>query len=117
MQMWLLITAAFDIYSLSPRQPTWPFVSKRVLLKAFLKTEFTPDFWKRLHSEDPVLINRTLKTLMPFTKMRLCECGFTALLSIKNNYRNLLSTERFWTILIQPDIAEISKSYQAHPSN
>ena len=49
-----------------------------------------PDFWIGLSSEFLALAIRTVKLLMPFATMYLCESGFSALTSMKNKYRQKL---------------------------
>ena len=78
------------------------------------------DFWIGLRSEYPALANRAVKTLMPFATMCPCESGFSALTSMKTKYRHRLCVEndlRLRLSPIQPNIAELCASFQAHPSH
>ncbi|KAI7789743.1 putative zinc finger BED domain-containing protein 5-like [Triplophysa rosa] len=78
------------------------------------------DFWIALHAEYPALADRALKTLLPFSTTYLCESGFSALAHRKNKYRHRLCIEndlRLRLSPIQPNITELCKSFQAHPSH
>lgn len=78
------------------------------------------DFWIGLRSDYPALANRAVKTLMPFATTYLCESGFSALTSMKTKYRHRLRVEndlRLRLSPIQPNIAELCVSFQAHPSH
>ena len=89
-----------------------------------LKMEFNqkplPDFWIGLRTEQPVLAKRAVKTLMPFATTYLCESGFSALTSMKTKWRARLCVEndlRLGLSEIQPNIANLCASCQAHPSH
>ena len=89
-----------------------------------LKMEFDQkplsDFWIGLYTEHPMLAKRAVKTLMPFATRYMCECGFSALTSMKTKYRARLSVEndlRLRLSQIQPDIADLCASSHAHPSH
>lgn len=89
-----------------------------------LKMEFNQkslsDFWIGLCTEHPVLAKRAVKTLMPFATTYMCESGFSALTSMKTKYRARLSVEndlRLRLSQIEPDIAGLCASSQAHPSH
>ena len=89
-----------------------------------VKIEFNqkplPDFWIGRRSEFLVLAKRTVKTLMLFANTYLCESGFSALTSMKTKNRHRLCVEndiRLRLSPIEPNIAELCASFQAHPSN
>lgn len=89
-----------------------------------LKMEFNHydvgEFWARRSSEYPSLTKRALKFLLPFSTTYLCENGFSAMLSIKNIFRNKLNLEpdlRLKLSNTEPDIKKLYKNIQAHPSH
>ena len=89
-------------------------------VKIELNQKPLPDFWIGLSSECPALANRAVKTLMPLATTCLCESGFSALTSMKTKYRHRLCVEidlRLRLSPIQPNIAELCASFQAHPSH
>ena len=76
-----------------------------------------PDFWIGLRS---AVASRAVKTLMSFATKYLCESGFSAITSMKSKYRHRLCVEndlRLRLSPIQPNIAELCASFQAHPSH
>jgi hypothetical protein len=61
-----------------------------------------PDFWIGLSSEFLALAIRTVKLLMPFATMYLCESGFSAITSRKTKYRHRLCVENYLRLRLSP---------------
>ncbi|XP_072389339.1 zinc finger BED domain-containing protein 5-like [Diabrotica undecimpunctata] len=62
-----------------------------------LQVEFNKEelceFWLKVKNEYPSLSKKALLFLIPFTTTYLCESGFSAMLIIKNKYRNKLNID------------------------
>lgn len=81
---------------------------------------FLEDFWIGLCTEYPALAKCAVKTLKPFVITYLCESGFSVLTSMTTKYRHRLCVEddiRLRLSPIQPDIAKLCASSQAHKSH
>nr|XP_033506785.1 zinc finger BED domain-containing protein 5-like [Epinephelus lanceolatus] len=50
-------------------------------------------FWLSVETEFPHLTKKAVKVFIPFTSTYLCECGFSALTTIKSKYRSRLRVE------------------------
>jgi hypothetical protein len=73
------------------------------------------DFWILVKEEYPVLSEKALNYLIPFTTTYLCESGFSTLLSIKTKYRNRMDVSHFLRVsltITEPMIEEIINSMQ-----
>ena len=79
------------------------------------------EFWIYIKPEYPQLAKRALTILLQFSTSYLCEFGFSALTSIKNNKRERLQTieEEMRVCLsnIRPRIKNICASHQAQISH
>lgn len=89
-----------------------------------LKLEFKQcdlgEFWARRNFDYPSLAKHALKYLIPFSTTYLCENGFSAMLYIKNVYRNKLNVEpdlRLYLSNTEPDINKLCGNTQAQPSH
>ena len=64
---------------------------------SFVKDEFyicnLETFWVKMQCCSPRLGIRALNILVPFSSTYLCECSFSALLTIKSKARNRLDVE------------------------
>lgn len=77
-------------------------------------------FWIAVEKEYPVLSSMAVQYLLPFTTTYLCEKGFSSLTVLKTKFRNRLDVEddlRLYLSKLTPDIQEICKGKQAHPSH
>jgi hypothetical protein len=78
-------------------------------------------FWLSVKTEFPHLSKKAMQVLLPFTSTYLCECGFSALTTIKNKYRSRLRVEddlRLFLSTVQPRISRLCASKtQTHCSH
>ena len=59
-------------------------------LEVDYQNEELTTFWAKLENEYPILSQRALNVLVPFTTTYCCEAGFSALVCIKTKVRNQL---------------------------
>lgn len=64
-----------------------------------LKLQFSRNnviqFWLSSQQTFPILSAEAIKTLLPFSSSYICEVGFSAMVGIKNKYRNKLNISNF----------------------
>ncbi|KAK9694542.1 hypothetical protein QE152_g33471 [Popillia japonica] len=78
------------------------------------------EFWIGVRQEYKELSGNALKFLLGFSTTYLCERGFTSLTYLKNKYRNKLNVEddlRLYLTKLEPNIDQLCKEKQAHPSD
>ena len=91
-------------------------------------TELTNDFFakdefhycKLEEFSNPRIGIQALNILVPFSSTYLCECGFSALLTIKSKARNRLHVQsdiRYALSTILPDVEKLVAKKQGHPSH
>lgn len=89
-------------------------------LEYAFKTETLRTFWTKIYKEKEVVGLQALKVLLPFPTTYLCETGFSALVAVKNKYRNRLSPEhdlRCCLSTIKPRFEELSRKLQTQHSH
>ena len=105
-----------------------PFIHKVEDVPEAIQEEFTEltndsfakdEFWVKMQHCYPRISIQALNILVPFLSTYLCECGFSALLTIKSEARNRLHVQSdiccaLFTIL--PDIKKLVAKKQGHPS-
>lgn len=86
-----------------------------------LKMEFAKyelsEFWLKVKNEYPTLSKKALLFLIPFSTTYLCESGFSAMLEVKNKYRNRLNVDpnlRMKLTTIKPNISSLVATMQTH---
>ena len=91
---------------------------------SFAKNEFhsckLEEFWVKMQRCYPRIGIRALNILVPFSSTYLCECGFSALLTIKSKARNRLHVQsdiRCALSTTLPDIEKLVAKKQGHPSH
>ncbi|XP_072395319.1 zinc finger BED domain-containing protein 5-like [Diabrotica undecimpunctata] len=89
-----------------------------------LQVEFNKEelceFWLKVKNGYPSLSRKALLFLIPFTTTYLCESGFSAMLIIKNKYRNKLNIDtnlRLKLSTTEPDISSLVSNMQHHFSH
>lgn len=85
----------------------------------FAKMELS-EFWLTLKNEYPTLSKKALLFLIPFSTTYLCETGFSAMLEVKNKYRNRLNVDpnlRMKLTTIEPNIPSLIATMQTHHSH
>ena len=89
-----------------------------------LKTDFAGvdigNFWAGLQNEYPILSKRALNFLIQFPPTYYCEVGFSAMVSIKTKYRNMLQIDddmRCCLSCTQPRFAHLVAKKQYQPSH
>ncbi|CAH1109820.1 unnamed protein product [Psylliodes chrysocephalus] len=79
------------------------------------------DFWVFVKDSYPELSNKALNFLIPFSTTYLCETSFSALMYIKNKYRNSLKNieqeVRLKLSKIKPNIDKLVREMQAQGSH
>lgn len=78
------------------------------------------DFWVSVGKEYKELSNIAVKILIGFSTTYLCERGFSSLTYLKNKFRSKLNVEddlRLYLTKLEPNIEELCKRKQAHPSH
>ena len=78
------------------------------------------EFWVKMQHCYPRIGIPALNILVPFSSTYLCECGFSALLTIKSKARNRLHVEsdiRCALSTTLPDIEQLVVKKQGHPSH
>ena len=90
----------------------------------FAKDEFhsckLEEFWVKMQHCYPRIGIQALNILVPFSLTYLCECGFSALLTIKSKARNRLHVQsdiRCALSTTLPDIEKLVAKKQSHPSH
>ncbi|KAL4130817.1 hypothetical protein QTP88_008198 [Uroleucon formosanum] len=77
-------------------------------------------FWFHVQKDYPVLSSKALKVLIPFPTTYLCEKAFSALVYVKNKFRNRLenvvSELRLKLSNIDPNIEKLMPEMEYHPS-
>ena len=91
---------------------------------SFAKDEFhycqLEEFWVKMQHCYPRMDIQALNILVPFSSTYLCECGFSALLTIKSKARNRLYVQsdiRCALSTTLPDIEQLVSKKQGHPSH
>ena len=91
---------------------------------SFAKDEFhscnLEEFWVKMQHCYPRIGIQALNILVPFSSTYLCECGFSALLTIKSKARNRLHVQsdiRCALSTTLPDIEKLVAKKQGHPSH
>ena len=77
-------------------------------------------FWAGLQNEYPILSKRALNFLIQFPSTYYCEVGFSAMVSIKTKYRNMLQIDddmRCCLSCTQPRFAHLVAKKQYQPSH
>lgn len=77
------------------------------------------DFWIDVGKEHKELSSTAFKFFVGFSTTYLCEKGFSSLNYLKSKYRNKLNIEddlRLYLTKLEPDIDQLCKEKQAHPS-
>ncbi|XP_059366129.1 zinc finger BED domain-containing protein 5-like [Carassius carassius] len=83
------------------------------------KSKTLAAFWIGVEKDFPLLGKRALATLLPFATSYLCEIGFSAVASIKTEYRSKLDIENELRVAVsqlQPRFEKICSMKQAHTS-
>ena len=78
------------------------------------------EFWVKMQHCYPRIGIQDLNFLVPFSSTYLCECGFSALLTIKSKARNRLHVQsdiRCALSTTLPDIEKLVAKKQGHPSH
>lgn len=78
------------------------------------------NFWIAMLPEYPVLANRALRQLLPFTTTYRCEAGFSSLLVAKTKQRNRLCVENDLRCALSntsPRITDLVAKMQSQPSH
>ena len=78
------------------------------------------NFWAGLQNEYPILSKRALNFLIQFPSIYYFEVGFSAMVSIKTKYRNMLEIDddmRYFFSYSQPRFARLIAKNQYQPSH
>ena len=91
-------------------------------LKMNFNTRKLIEFWVSLRTPYPIISTEALRVLLPFVTSYNCEAGFSAMVGIKNKYRNKLQLSNSLRLKlsdIEVDLKSIIERYkkQAHPSH
>ena len=91
---------------------------------SFAKDEFhsckLEEFWVKMQHCYPRIGIQALNILVPFSSTYLCECGFSALLTIKSEARNRLHVQSDIRCSLSTTLSDIEKlvaKKQGHPSH
>ena len=92
---------------------------------SFAKDEFysckLEEFWVKMQHCYPRIGIQALNILVPFSSTYLCECGFSALLTVKSEARNRLHVQSdircALIIYYFTDIEKLVAKKQGHPSH
>ena len=91
---------------------------------SFAKDEFhsckLKEFWVKMQHCYPRIRIQALNILVPFSSTYLCECGYSALLTIKSKARNRLHVQsdiRCALSTTLPDIEKLVAKKQGYPSH
>lgn len=122
---WIRDPFSFDTFKTSSNLST--FQKEQLIelscdptLKKLYSSATLLDFWVSVKNEYPEISNNAVKVLIGFSTTYLCERGFSSLTYLKNKYRNKLNVEddmRLYLTKFQPNIEELCKMKQAHPSH
>jgi zinc finger BED domain-containing protein 5/7/8/9 len=89
-----------------------------------LKAKFTSmelaKFWISIKDEYPLLSEKALRVLIPFSTSYLCKAGFSAISMIKSKYRTKINVEKEIRVAVSrliPKFEKIYSDFQAHPSH
>ncbi|KAL4153497.1 hypothetical protein QTP88_001330 [Uroleucon formosanum] len=89
-----------------------------------LKSKFTnmelTKFWISIKNEYPLVCEKALRVLIPFSTSYLCEAGFSAVAVIKSKYRSKINVEKEMRVAVSsliPRFEKICSDVQAHPSH
>jgi len=77
-------------------------------------------FWIQASHKYPELSQKAVKIILPFATSYLCECGFSALVTIKTKYRSRLEVEdelRLSLSSITPRLDKLCSNVQAQGSH
>ena len=91
-------------------------------LKMNFNTRKLIEFWVSLRTPYQIISTEALRVLLPFVTSYNCEAGFSAMVGIKNKYRNKLQLSNSLRLKlsdIEVDVKSIIERYkkQAHPSH
>ena len=78
------------------------------------------EFWMARRTEYPLIADKAVKFLLPFSTTYLCESGFSSMVYIKNKFRNKLNIEpdlRLKLSQINPEIEKLRMHGQVHSSH
>ncbi|XP_013793863.1 protein FAM200A-like [Limulus polyphemus] len=97
-------------------------LSEDASLKMNFNSRKLIQFWVSVRKPYPILSTEALKVLLPFSSSYHCEVGFSAMVGIKNKFRNKLQLSnslRLKLTHIDVDVNAIldSNKKQAHPSH
>ena len=91
---------------------------------SFAKDEFhsckLEEFWVKMQHCNPRIGIQALNILVPFSSTYLCECGFSALPTIKSKARTRLHVQSDICCTLSttlPDIEKLVAKKQGHPSH
>ncbi|XP_025407116.1 zinc finger BED domain-containing protein 5-like [Sipha flava] len=89
-----------------------------------LKSKFTnmelTKFWISIKNEYPLVCEKALRVLIPFSTSYLCEAGFSAVAVIKSKYRSKINVEKEMRVAVSsliPRFEKICSDVQAHSSH
>jgi hypothetical protein len=95
-------------------------ISANCALKLQFKENSLANFWLHVRTDYPELSYKALKVLIPFLTTYLCEKAFSALMYLKNKYRdrlrNVESDLRIKLSEIKPNIEKLVTEMQHQPS-
>ncbi|XP_025420883.1 zinc finger BED domain-containing protein 5-like [Sipha flava] len=77
-------------------------------------------FWRKIGGEYPLLSEKALKILIPFSTTYRCESGFSTMVTMKTKARNRLNLEHDLRCALaetEPNIKEIVRKKQYQPSH
>jgi hypothetical protein len=96
-------------------------ISTDSALKLQFKENSLANFWLHVRTDYPELSYKALKVLIPFPTTYLCEKAFSALMYLKNRYRNRVrnveSDLRIQLSEIKPNIEKLVAEMQHQPSH
>ncbi|XP_025416803.1 zinc finger BED domain-containing protein 5-like [Sipha flava] len=105
----------------SPEEDNLIEISTNGSLKLQFNQKSLENFWLHVQKDYPVLSSKALKVLIPFPTTYLCEKAFSALVYVKNKFRNRLenveSELRLKLSNIEPNIEKLMSEMQYHPSH
>jgi hypothetical protein len=86
-------------------------ISKDTSLKIKFNQKSLENFWLHVRKDYPELSSKALKVLIPFPTTYLCEKAFSALVYIKNKFRNRIenvkSELRLKLSSIEPNVQKL----------
>lgn len=123
--LWIRNPFEFNIYEIEDltaiEQEMLIEISTNYSLKLKFKEQSIGEFWVSLQDEFPELSKKATIFLMPFVTTLLCEKSFSALVYIKNKYRNRLKELepelRIQVATIEPNIPKLVSKMQHQTSH